>query len=70
MLGEVLEYHFSYKGSVKNIVATLWDIKSETILQTITEHDDDLALGCDISSNGKWYTTASSDQTVKIWDVE
>jgi WD40 repeat protein len=69
MLGEFLEYHFNYQGSIKHIVATLWDIENEEILQTLTQHDNDLGTTCDVSSDGKYLATASSDKTVKLWDI-
>ena len=69
MLGELLEYHFKFKGFVKPIAATLWDIKKRTILQTISAHSDDVGLGIDISSDGKYIATPSKDKTVKIWSV-
>jgi len=48
-LGEFLEYQFDYKGSLKYITATLWDVEKEKVLQTITEHENDLGIGCDVS---------------------
>ena len=70
LLGEFLEYHFDYQGSAKRVVATLWDIQNEEVLQTITQHENDLGIRCDVSSNGKWLVTPSSDRTVKIWGIE
>ena len=69
MLGELLEYHFGFTGYTIPIVATLWDIKNETILQTLSEHTDDIGLGIDVSSDGKLVATPSKDKTVKIWGV-
>lgn len=70
MLGELLEYHVGFTGYTKPIVATLWDIENETILQTLTEHTDDIGLGITVSSNGKFIATPSKDKTVKIWEVQ
>jgi WD40 repeat protein len=61
MLGELLEYHFGFKGYTQPIIATLWDIEKEEILQTISQHDDDLGLGMDISSDNNLLVTASKD---------
>jgi len=69
MLGELLEYHLKFKGFVKPIVATLWDVKKEKILQTISNHTDDIGLGMDVSSDGKLVATPSKDKTVKIWKI-
>ena len=69
MLGELLEYHLNFKGFVKPLSASLWDIKTETILQTLSSHTDDIGLGMDISSDGKFIATPSKDKTVKIWRV-
>lgn len=67
MVGELFEYHFKFKGVVKPIVATLWDVQNEKILQTISDHTDDIGLGMDVSSDGKLLATPSKDKTVKIW---
>ncbi len=69
MVGEILEYHFKFNGLVKPVIATLWDVKNEKILQTISNHTDDIGLGMDISSDGKLLATPSKDRTVKIWSV-
>ena len=69
MIGELLEYHFKFSGVVKPIVATLWDVKNEKILQTISNHNNDIGLGMDVSSDGKLIATPSKDKTVKIWQV-
>jgi WD40 repeat protein len=69
MLGEFLEYHFGFTGFTKPIIATLWDIENETILQTISEHTNYIGLGMDISSDGNLIATPSKDQTIKIWKL-
>ncbi|MDP2540400.1 WD40 repeat domain-containing protein [Tenacibaculum discolor] len=69
MLGELLEYHFGFTGYTKPIVATLWDINDEKILQTITDHTDDIGLGMDVNSSGELVATPSKDKTVKVWQV-
>lgn len=68
MLGELLEYHFGYTGYTIPIIATLWDIEKETILQTLSEHKDDIGLGTDVSSDGKFIATPSKDISVNIWE--
>ena len=69
ILGELLEYHLKFKGFVKPISATLWDINNEVILQTISKHTDDIGLGMDVSSDGKLVATPSKDKTVKVWGI-
>jgi WD40 repeat protein len=69
LLGEFLEYHFGFKGIVQPIIATLWDVNNENILQIITQHDNDLNIGCDVSTDGKWLATPSADKTVKLWEI-
>jgi len=39
------------------------------ILQTISDHTDDIGLGMDVNSNRKLIATPSKDKTVKIWSV-
>lgn len=68
-LGELLEYHFDFTGYTIPVIATLWDIENETILQTINEHKDDIGLGMDLSSDGKLVATPGKDKTVKIWQI-
>lgn len=69
LLGEFLEYHFGYQGNKKYTIATLWDIKNEKILQTVSEHNNDLNTLCDVSSDGRWLVTPSSDKTVRLWKI-
>ena len=69
MVGELFEYHFKFSGFVKPIVATLWDVQNETILQTISDHTDDIGLGMDVSPDRKLLATPSKDKTVKIWEL-
>ena len=45
------------------------DIEKEKVIQTITEHENDLGIGCDMSSDGKWLITSSADKTVKVWEI-
>ena len=70
MVGEFFEYHLKFKGFVKPVIATLWDVKNEKILQTISNHTNDIGLGMDISSDRKLIATPSKDKTVKIWNIK
>ncbi len=69
ILGEFLEYHFNYKDQTNRIVGTLWDIQNEKILQTISDHTNDINTTCDVSSDGRWLVTPSSDKTVRVWNI-
>ncbi len=70
MLGELFEYHFGFTGYTEPIIATLWDVKNEEILQTLSGHTNDLGLGIGVSSNRKLIATPSKDKTIKIWKVD
>ncbi len=69
VIGELFEYHFGFTGFTTPINATLWDIENNKILQTISEHTNDIGLGIDVSSDGKLLATPSKDKTVKIWKI-
>ena len=70
LLGELLEYHFGFEGWVAPITATLWDVHTEKILQTVTEPTDDIGLGMDVSADGKFIATPNKDSTVQIWSLK
>lgn len=70
IFGELLEYHFGFTRYTKPIIATLWNISEEKIVQTISKHTDDFGLGMDMSSNYKLLATASKDRTIKIWGLK
>ena len=69
LLGEFLEYHFGFTGYTQPIIATLWDVNTEKILQTISGHSNDLSLGMDLSANKQLLATPSDDQTIKVWEL-
>jgi len=69
MLGELLEYHFNFTGYTKPVIATLWDVKNEKILQTLSNHTNDIGLGIDVSHNGKLIATPSKDKTIQVLRV-
>ncbi|MEY8779119.1 hypothetical protein AB9K32_01745 [Allomuricauda sp. XS_ASV26] len=69
-IGEFLEYHFKFTGFTKPIVATLWDVEKERVLQTLSAHNNDIGLGVDVNSNGKFVATPSKDKTIKVWEVQ
>jgi glucose repression regulatory protein TUP1 len=50
-------------------IGTLWDIQKEKILQTFSEHSNDLNTLCDVSADGRWLVTPSSDNTVRVWEI-
>lgn len=70
MLGELLEYHFGFTGYTKPIIATLWNIKNEKIIQTLSTHTNDIGLGIGISYNRKFIATPSKDNTIQVLKVK
>ena len=44
----------------------LWDTKTGRLLQTFSNHSNDVN-DISFSSDGKWIVSASSDKTVKVW---
>ena len=69
MFGELLEYHFAYKGMIQPINATLWDVQKGVILQTLSDHTDDIGLGMDVNTDGTLLASPSKDKTIKIWSL-
>ncbi|WP_367997825.1 hypothetical protein [Tenacibaculum soleae] len=39
------------------------------MLQTISNHTNDISFGMDVSSDGKLIATPSKDKTVKVWKI-
>lgn len=54
-------------GSDKTI--RLWTVKNGRLLKTIKNAHDDAIEGISFSNNNKFIASASSDQTLKLWDI-
>jgi WD40 repeat protein len=57
----------SLAGAVGNMVR-IWDTTTGKEKLVLKGHSD-VVKGLDISRNGKWLATASTDGTVKVWDA-
>jgi WD40 repeat protein len=64
--GELLQNIFGDSQFNKGVSARLWDVETGTLLQTFTQHSNDVT-DVAYSHNGKWMATASADKTVALW---
>ena len=65
-LGEFLQNIFGDSEYNRGISMRLWDTKTGRLLQTFSNHSNDVN-DISFSSDGKWIVSASSDKTVKVW---
>ena len=68
MIGEFLQTIFGDSKFNPGVSARLWDIGTGALLQTFTEHGNDV-MDVAFSHNGKWIATASADKTVALWQI-
>jgi uncharacterized protein with WD repeat len=68
-IGEALQSLFGHTHYNKGVTARLWDYSTGKLLQTFSEHADDVNdVGW--SHDGKYFVTCSEDETVQVWKVK
>jgi WD40 repeat protein len=65
-IGELLQNFFGDSEYNKGVSMRLWDVASGTILQTFTEHANDVN-DVSWSNDGKYIASGSSDKTIELW---
>src|SRR5688572_4529282 len=68
MIGEFLQTIFGDSKFNPGVSSRLWDIGTGALLQTFTQHGNDV-MDVAYSHNGKWLATASADKTVALWQI-
>ena len=68
LIGEFVQTIFGDSEFNKGVSARLWDVKTGTLLQTFTQHGNDV-MDIAFSHDGKRIATASADKTVALWKL-
>lgn len=66
LIGEFVQTIFGDSEFNKGVSARLWDVETGALLQTFTQHANDV-MDVAYSHDGKWIATASADKTVALW---
>lgn len=66
MLGEFLQNIFGDSHYNKGVSMRLWAVETGTLLQTFSQHANDVNDLC-FSPDGQWIASGSSDKTVGLW---
>ncbi|HUS03747.1 MAG TPA: WD40 repeat domain-containing protein [Chitinophagaceae bacterium] len=69
LIGEFVQTIFGDAEFNKGVSARLWDVETGALLQTFTEHGNDV-MDIAFSHDGKWIATASADKTVELWKLK
>lgn len=67
-IGEFLQNFFGDSEYNKGVSMRLWDVKSGKLLQTFSQHANDVN-DVAYSADGKWIASGSSDKTVELWKL-
>lgn len=67
-LGEFLQNIFGDAEYNKGISMRLWDVQTGQLLQTFSNHSNDVN-DVSFSPDGKWIVSAGSDRTIELWQL-
>lgn len=65
-VGELLQNFFGDSHYNKGVSMRLWDVQTGKLLQTFSEHANDVN-DVSFSPDGKWIASGSSDKTIGLW---